>query len=408
MFQSGYHELPIYVHIPFCTEKCAYCDFYSIPNSDSELQSFVVEQILAQLTSLLATLKPLSIPSVYIGGGTPNSIHPELFQRLVTGIARIIQAYSLPQDFEWTVELNPELITAEQLEFLTESPVNRLSVGTQSFSARSLRVIGRNAGLNETVSGVELLSSYWPQRWSLDLITGLPDQSRREAEHDLESALSYAPGHISLYTLTVEAGTPLEEQLKADVIRERASDEVAEILIQLWSILKDRGYRHYEISNLALPEEIGRHNWYYWRLNPYLGVGPAAVSTLQSSSGLPVRATTPASISRFTGSSSPETLLQTELLSPEQFLLEYIMMGLRTIPGIEVERFLDIFGYDIREILPHTLENHMKAGRLRLHTEDGSQYVSITEAGMLLLDTLLVQAAGEIEHLRPQLNWPPP
>lgn len=407
MFQSGYHELPIYIHIPFCTQKCAYCDFYSIAHSDAKLQSIVVGQILTQLTSLLENLKPRSIPSLYIGGGTPNSLPPELFQRLITGIARITQTYAFRPDFEWTVELNPELITPEQLEFLTESPVNRLSVGTQSFSECSLRIIGRNAGLEETIAGVELLKGRWPQRWSLDLICGLPDQSRGEAEHDLQAALSYAPGHISLYTLTVEAGTPLEAQLGAGNIRERASDEVAEILAHLWSILEDRGYRHYEISNFARPQQTGRHNWYYWRLNPYLGVGPAAVSTLQSPDALPVRAVTPASVSQFTGSSSPETLLQTELLSPEQFLLEYIMMGLRTIPGIEVERFMSIFGYDIREILPHTLEIHMEAGRLRLHTVDGSTYLSVSEAGMLLLDSILVQAAGEIEHLQPRLNWPP-
>lgn len=397
MFRSGYTELPIYFHVPFCVKKCDYCDFFSIPGSSAELQGRVVDQILAQLETLLKALRPQSIPSLYIGGGTPNSLSPALFQHLITGISRRVEPYIRHSDYEWTVELNPELISAEQLDFLNESRVNRLSIGTQSFSEDALQTIGRNAGLAETVSGLELVQKWWRQRWSLDLITGLPQQSRAAARRDLEAALAFSPGHISLYTLTVEPDTALEQRVRSGEVRPSSNDEVAAILTQLWKELHNRGFRHYEVSNFARPQQIGRHNWYYWRLQPYLGIGPAAVSTLQAANGRPIRARNTASLS---------TSLETETLTPTQFLLEYLMMGLRTIPGIEVEVFARIFNSDIRNVLARTIPSSLATGLLRFHTSDDRTYLSITEAGMLLLDHILVQAADEIDRLQPKLNWP--
>lgn len=406
MFTSGYSELPIYVHVPFCSKKCDYCDFFSVPGSDFRQQSRVVDQTLRQLSALLAELKPRAVPTVYIGGGTPNSLFPELFQSLISGISHILNAYGLLPSYEWTTELNPELLTAEQMAFLRESPVNRLSVGIQSFSAHYLRAIGRNAGPEETLNGLELLKAQWKQPWSLDLITALPQQTALDAQRDLETGLSFSPGHISLYTLTVEGDTPLYKKLQAGGLSESSSDEVAEILTALWTMLETNGYRHYEISNFARPKQSGRHNWYYWRLRPYLGVGPAAVSTLQHSNGQAVRATVPASIPEFINSTAPAELLEKELLTPDQFMLEYLMMGLRTVPGIELETFSRIFGHDIRNILKITLKDHLAAERLIFHTDEGKEFLSVTESGMLLLDKILVQAAAEIEPLHPRMNWP--
>jgi oxygen-independent coproporphyrinogen III oxidase len=410
MFLSAYSELPIYVHVPFCRKKCDYCDFFSIPGSSAELQSRVVEQILLQLETLLDTLRPQAVPSLYIGGGTPNSLSPPLFERLITGINRSVEPYVWHSDFEWTVELNPELISAEQLDFLAKSPVNRLSIGTQSFSESALQSIGRNAGLSKTISGLELVQKWWQQRWSLDLITGLPQQSREEALQELDTAFSFSPGHISLYTLSVEKNTPLERRVLSGEIKTSSDDQVADILVQLWSVLHENGFQHYEVSNFAQPQQTSRHNWYYWRLKPYLGIGPAAVSTLPAAKGLPIRAQTPASISEFLTrklvSGPPFASLATEKLTPNQFLLEYLMMGLRTIPGIEVEECAQIFNHDIREVLEHTLDRSLESGLLRLHTIDKRSYLSITEPGMLLLDHILVQAAEEISGLQPELNWP--
>ncbi len=406
MFKNGYSELPIYVHVPFCSKKCDYCDFFSIPRSDPQQQRRVVEQTLRQLSTLLAALKPRAIPTVYIGGGTPNSLFPELFQRLINGISHILEAYRLVPGYEWTVELNPELITPEQMDFLRESPVNRLSVGVQSFSEHYLRAIGRNAGPEETLAGLNLLKAQWNKSWSLDLITGLPQQSADDAQHDLKTGLSFSPGHVSLYTLTVETDTPLHKRLQAGAVSESSPDEIAEVLTALWAFLGQNGFGHYEISNFARPQQTGRHNWYYWRLQPYLGVGPSAVSTLQHSNGHAVRASVPASIPEFLLSTSPEELLECELLTPDQFMLEYLMMGLRTVPGIEVETFSSIFGYDLRDILQNTLRTHLQPGRLKLHTPQGKDFLSVTEGGMLLLDHILVQAASEIEGLHPQLHWP--
>ncbi len=404
-----YSELPIYIHIPFCRRKCGYCDFYSLSSVDTQLQSQVINNILAQLELLLNELRPIRVPSVYIGGGTPNSLTPQLFKKLISGIETLIAPYRKTRPltaFEWTVELNPELITSKQIYFLKESGVNRLSVGVQSFSEEALTLIERNAGLDETLRGLALVTEHWKERWNLDIITGLPQQTAVEAQKDIETAIGYSPTHISLYALTIEKHTPLEKRVQAKSLLPQTEDNSAEILLLLWHKLKLHGFEHYEVSNFSRPNQESRHNLYYWRMKPYAGIGPGAVSTLRDSRGLPARAQVPQDIKRFAQSSYTLEELEWEELLPYQFLLEYLMMGLRTVPGIDTTEFHRIFGIDIEKSLSETIRQQTALGRLRIHEVENKSYVSVTEAGMMLLDHILIQAAREIEELEPDLNWP--
>jgi oxygen-independent coproporphyrinogen-3 oxidase len=404
-----YSELPIYIHIPFCRRKCGYCDFYSLSSIDMQLQAQVISDILVQLELLLNALQPIRVPSVYIGGGTPNSLAPQLFQKLISGIEALITPYrkaSPLSAFEWTVELNPELITSEQILFLKESGVNRISVGVQSFSDDAFTLIERNAGLDETLEGLALVTQHWKDRWNLDIITGLPQQTAAGAQKDIETAIGYSPSHISLYALTIEEHTPLEKRVQAGKLVPQTADDTAEVLKLLWRTLTQYGFTHYEVSNFARPNLEGRHNLYYWRMKPYAGIGPGAVSTLSDSRGLPIRAQVPQDIKRFAQSSNPVAELEWEELLPSQFLLEYLMMGLRTIPGIDTAAFRRIFALDIERILSETIRQQTALGSLRIHEVEDKSYVSVTEAGMMLLDHILIQAAREIEGIEPDLYWP--
>ena len=379
----------------------------------------MIRNILVQLELLLNTLQPIRVPSVYIGGGTPNSLAPQLFQNLISGIEALISPYRRAEAlgtsdsvsesnpaFEWTVELNPELITSEQLLFLKESGVNRISVGVQSFSEDALKLIERNAGLDETLNGLALVTTHWIDRWNLDIITGLPQQATAGAQKDLETAIGYSPTHISLYALTIEEYTPLEKGVQSGRLSPQSADDTAEVLKLLWSTLKLHGFTHYEVSNFARPNQESRHNLYYWRMQPYAGIGPGAVSTLRNSRGLPARVQVPRNIEMFAQSSNPFNELTWEELLPSQFMLEYLMMGLRTIPGIDTAAFHRIFGLDIEKTLPHTIREHSSRRNLRIHEVDTRTYLSVTEAGMMLLDHILIQAAREIEGIEPDLEWP--
>lgn len=410
-FDKNFHysELPIYVHVPFCRNKCGYCDFFSQSSEDRQLQEKVVSGILIQMETLLLTLGPENIPSIYIGGGTPNSLPLKLFQKLITGIAGLASPYMKNNSMEWTVELNPELITDEQLFFLKDTAVNRLSIGVQSFSQYSLDLIERNAGLDETLKGLSIVVAHWNRRWNLDIITGMPEQSIQDAVFDIKSALSYGPSHISLYTLGIEAHTPLHEKVQSGKILPKSGDETAEFLLRLWEILSEKGFQHYEISNFALPQEESRHNLYYWHLQPYAGLGPGSVSTLRAPQGSPARVITPPSVHEFASIDNPISLLEGESVSPHQFLLEYLMMGLRTIPGIDIEAFKSIFDIELQHLLAGTLQEHFRRKNMRLHNRDAKTYLSLTESGMMILDHILVQAVREIEDfkgLRLALHWP--
>ncbi len=404
-----YSELPVYVHIPFCSKKCGYCDFFSISKADSLLQEKVVQNILIQLELLLKATNPLCIPSVYIGGGTPNSLPADLFYFLIQKIASQVNPYIDKKEFEWTVELNPEFITHEQLSFLMKHGVNRISVGVQSFSQTALNRIERNTRLKDTIEGLEIVSTYWDRRWNMDIITGLPQQSINEAQYDLTQALSFHPPHISLYTLTIEDTAPLYRLIESGKLKALDPDLTTDILWSSWDLLRRRGYHHYEISNFALPNEEGRHNLYYWQLKPYAGIGPGAVSTLIDTSGRPARAEMSRSVKQFAACTNPLTLYKWEQLTAHQFLLEYLIMGLRTIPGIDINSFYKIFNLDLQELLVCTIRKYRAKRKLQLHSSYGRTYLSVNEPGMMLLDSILLEAAAEIEkqnlHIA-GIHWP--
>jgi oxygen-independent coproporphyrinogen-3 oxidase len=413
----------LYIHVPFCRSKCGYCDFYSLAGQPPEVQRRILQRTFEQIDFFLQQISPGTIGTVYIGGGTPNSLEPETFSDILERAAALCVETSVT---EWTVELNPECITSAQLSELREAGVSRISVGAQSFSEPILRFLSRNTTADETRGALELVSDTWEGSWNIDLITAVPGQTEEAALDDLGKAVGFGPDHISFYSLTVEAGTPLADREAAGGFIRKSDEEAAAALRRGWDMLRAAGYSHYEVSNFARPGRSSRHNLYYWRMHPYLGAGPGAVSTLPAAHGnLPLRLSVSRNFEEFLdGSFFPETgpgtlnrvagttrkALDAEMLREGEFLLEYLMMGLRTVPGIELNEFRRIFGTDIRNVIPGTIERALRDELLTLdpsERRENCDYLSPTETGMLLLDAVLLQAAVEAEKRSVELNWPP-
>jgi oxygen-independent coproporphyrinogen III oxidase len=352
------------------------------------------------------------VTSLYVGGGTPSSIGIDATALLLGKLSKILPLRKdHPGNFEFTIEVNPESVTQELLGLYHEMGVNRLSVGVQTFSDSNYTRIGRVGTPEQTRRALEMIADAWDGEFSLDLISALPGQTIKSGLADVREALSYAPHHISLYTLTIEPGTPLHNDLKIGKIKPPGDSEITVWERQIL-LLEDSGYDRYEISNYALPGCRSRHNMSYWHMLPYLGCGPAAVSTLPSTAG-PVRIENHRSLRYFKDPLIPpaddpftsDTKLKYgesyEHISPAAFFLEHLMVGLRLSDGIERSRIETIFGIDPLIPLRRTLEKWQES------VEIDAKHLKLTKAGRNFLDGFLQDAAFELdEYPFPIPAWP--
>ena len=359
-----------------------------------------MDALLRQLEHFLEILQVRRIDTVYIGGGTPNSLDPWVFEKLISGISRNLQPLG---PGEWTVELNPEFVEEDQLRLLRDRGVNRLSVGIQSFSPDALQLLGRRATVEQNRGALEVIRRIWPGDWNLDLISLLPGQDAVAALEDLGKALSFHSPHLSLYGLGIEERTPLYALYQRGGIRPLEQNVQADMLLRMWDLLDRSGYRHYEVSNFALPGHESRHNRHYWRLDPYLGLGPGAVSTLASNrhplrlSGTPDIEGYIRSYRNAVQADSLELLgYEVEEIEYWDFMFEYLMMGLRTRPGVEPERFEEIFDVPLLDILSPGRGSEF--GELLSVDSSGSLYLD--DPAMLTLDRLLSQVWDVLQSFK--------
>ncbi len=260
----------IYIHIPYCRGKCVYCDFYSVPSRRG--MEAVAEGIAAELRAALATPGLPPVSTVYIGGGTPSVMPPEL----LATIAREIPADAVE---EFTVEANPDDVTPQWTEAMRAMGVNRVSMGVQSLDDAVLRSIGRRHTAAEAVAAVDTLISGGIDNVSCDLIYGLPGQSYEGWERDLRALLELPLAHLSAYCLTWAEGTPLYRMMMAGKAAPADDADLAARYELLERLTAEAGYEHYEISNFARPGRRSRHNSLYWaRDGRWIGAGPAAHS----------------------------------------------------------------------------------------------------------------------------------
>ena len=326
----------LYVHLPFCRHRCAYCDFASEPLSahrGSGRVELYLDRVREEIESAEESLVP-ALDTIYLGGGTPTALPPELLLPFAGALAE-----RLGPGGEFTVEANPESVDRLLLEELRAAGVNRLSLGIQSFSEELRRTLGRRVPQKAVDGALEAVRETGWQEWSLDLVYGIPGASWEDLRSDVERALGAGPAHISLYDLTyTDSFAARLRRRSGPQARELAESVAEEHYAQVVDRLEEAGYRRYEVSNFAFPGHESRHNLAYWRLEDYLGVGAAAVSTVGFR-----RWTNPRRVRAYLEGRPPEA----ETLDERTKMIERAMLGLRTREGVamaEVRPVLDESG----------------------------------------------------------------
>lgn len=360
----------LYIHIPFCTTKCGYCAFYSLPQNacrDDDMSRFL-DVLSRQLEALVEDLgRPFH--TVYIGGGNPGLIGASRIDSLLT------TAFRYGRPVECSMEINPE--TLDESFSLLLGKVDRFSVGIQSFDGRHLRTLGRNADTAACTKALDLLTDFRNEAGTLfnaDLMTNIPRQSLDDALGDIDTLVSWQPDHISLYSLTFEEGTRLiEQEVPA------GEDEEADMLNALWSHLDGLGYEQYEVSAFARDGHYCAHNLVYWNLGQYIGLGPGAESSVGYSSIVSSRESE--SLDGYLSDPSFSSVR----LSREEAVEEYLMTCLRTRWGLDKEEFSRRFSSSFDDLFSSAVST--------LEPEwynDGPDRFRLTRDGIMVLNRILL------------------
>lgn len=382
--------LSLYIHIPFCSSKCAYCDFYSVPlkKTDSyNLQKKLIDALLIETETRLSVLEKVSLQTIFIGGGTPSILNPDLLSDFLIRLGKIT-AGLCKNNIEFTTEANIGSCTEDFLDAASSGGINRLSLGVQSFDTSNLEQLGRKCGTADIFDSAAEIRSSWPHSFSIDLISGL----NRNYIEDLEKAVRLNPDHISAYQLTVEDGTPLHADITAGK-KKRPSDTLQSSAIRgTCSFLKKSGYSRYEISNYSRPGMESRHNTRYWQMQSYLGIGPSAVSSFYDQAPI-TRTENIRDVIKYIDAISKgdnDDLRSTEILSDFDFLVEHYLMGYRMTAGIDETIFQERFGKHSSFYIPETIAGWQRKG---LFCRSRS---ALTSRGLMFLDRMLTDVYDEL------------
>lgn len=360
------NNLGLYVHIPFCTAKCAYCDFYSLAGAQDQWDTYTAA-LCRHIEQWSERCKNYFVDTVYLGGGTPSV----LGESHLTIILRTIrQNYVLLDDAEITCEANPDSMTEEFLAGIRAAGITRLSMGIQSADDAELKALGRIHTFAEAKKAFVRARAAGFDNISVDLMYALPGQTMDGLDRSIRTLLALRPEHLSCYGLTVEPNTPLG---RANPVLPD-EDTQADMYLMLCDRMREAGLEHYEISNFARPGFRSRHNSRYWRQEPYLGFGPGAHSDFGGH--------------RFESPRSLDRWMTGELTEEDADIdraLEYLMLALRTSDGADAAWYEQTFGRDFSPV-ERVLQPLIRAGYVK-HTD--SRW-SLTETGFLLSNRILV------------------
>ena len=326
----------LYIHIPFCESKCIYCDFYSMANNNHLIDKYI-DALLVEAVLRKNELNSETITTVYLGGGTPSLLSITQLSKLVNGLKKVFDFSDLE---EFTIEVNPDDVTADYIQQAKSLGINRVSMGVQSFNDEDLRFINRRHTAKQATDAIHIIKKAGIDNISIDLIYGIPGQNIEKWKNNVDTAILLLVQHISAYTLMYEEGTRLSVMRSLGKITEVDDDVVAAMYDYLVAQLKSNGYTHYEISNFALPGFHSRHNSSYWNLTPYLGLGVAA----HSFDGT-VRRFNPSNLKKYLdalGEGKP--CVEVENITQAEKYDEYVMLRLRTADGIDADELTHRFG----------------------------------------------------------------
>ena len=349
------NDAELYVHIPFCERKCAYCDFLSFPAGEDTKAKYV-NALKHEIAAASGAFKGKIIRSVFFGGGTPTVLQKEFTAEILNMLFR---AFMIRKDAEITIECNPGTSDREKLEYLKNAGINRISIGAQSFDDAKLREIGRIHDQAAIYRCVDDAKEAGFRNINIDLISALPYQTLEDWTLDLKKAAALKPQHISAYSLILEEGTPLYEN--SGGLEFPDEDTERRMYYLTGEILSEYGYSQYEISNYALPGFESIHNSGYWTGVPYLGLGLGASSFTGN-----VRYKNTSDMNEYLESAAcPEKQRKDiEELSKQDLESEFMITGLRMTKGVSLEEFRRRFKEELKEVFEAPMKKHLKTGHL--------------------------------------------
>ncbi|MBQ3244775.1 MAG: radical SAM family heme chaperone HemW [Bacteroidaceae bacterium] len=366
----------IYIHIPFCKQRCSYCAFYS--STLYNIKEEYVDALCNELRMRKEYLKGETVETIYLGGGTPSTLTISQLQKICD---TVYATYPVSDTPEVTIECNPDDLTPEFLKQLKTMPFNRISMGVQSFNDMQLKRLGRRHNAEKACSAVKNARAAGFGNISIDLMFALPGSTKEEWMHDLETAISLKPDHLSAYNLMYEEGTPLYNSLQRGEFKELSEEENLEQFQMLISSMKAAGYRHYEISNFALPGRESRHNSSYWNDTPYIGCGAASHSYNGTS-----REWNIADIKEYIkGINSGKRNFEIEHLNEEERYNDTILTRLRTADGLPLAWMEEKFSGRLNTYMLRAAEKEVALGNLK--EENG--HLSLTEKGIFISDAVI-------------------
>ena len=362
----------LYVHIPFCSSRCSYCDF-ATGLYEGQLAERYVAALIGELRA--SQQRGARVDTIYFGGGTPSLLSPAQLDRI---LATLSEQFEIHPGSEVTLEINPGSVTLEKLEAFHNLGINRASFGSQTFDDRELAKLGRSHTASDALKTFADLRHAGFTNISFDLIAGLPGQTLEGWQRNVKQALDLNPDHLSFYLLEVHSGTPLAEHIRRG-LQPVPDDDLAGVMYQ-WMIehASAAGYEHYEISNLCRPGFHSRHNVKYWTGEPYFGFGCSA----HSYDGQTRRWSNHRDVLKYVEmiENGESPFVAEQELSEADVRAEALFLGMRLMRGVDVRRYRESFGVDLREVHAADLDRFRKAGLLEFEGD----LIRLTRTGALL------------------------
>ena len=366
----------IYIHIPFCKRRCIYCDFFS--TTQSEKKPTYIHALCQELEMRKNYLEGEEIETIYLGGGTPSQLTEEELNEIFTSLYNI---YKVKEDAEITLEANPDDLTPEYVSMLRRLPINRISMGIQTFQEETLKLLHRRHTARQAIEAFQRCREAGFRNISIDLMYGLPGETLDIWKEDLQQAIALHPEHISAYHLIYEEGTALWKLREEHQVEEADEDLSVTLFKTLIDELKQAGYQHYEISNFCLPGLHSRHNSSYWTGKKYLGCGPSAHSFNGSS-----RQWNIASLDNYLkGIASGKPNYEIEELDLYTRYNDFVITSIRTCWGMSLSRLRSEYGEELYRYCLRMAKSHLEQGVLE--TEEDT--LRLTQEGIFISDGIM-------------------
>ena len=371
-------ELGLYLHFPFCISKCPYCDFNSYQLKEDNQISSYISALYQEITAYSQKLKKNNIKTIYLGGGTPTILSGVQIYNILEFCK---DKFTIDKDAEITIEANPGTLDDEKIKLLTESGINRLSLGAQSFNDLLLKKLGRIHNTQDIIDSYYLAREKGFNNINIDIMFALPDQTTKDLQTTLEKAISLKPDHLSLYNLTIKPGTEYYKKYKRGKLKLPTEDEEFDMYNWAINFLKENNFEHYEIANFARPHKRSLHNLIYWQNKPYLGIGAGAYSFIKGY--------------RYMNYENPARYVKEimsgklpvdngEKLSLRKRMIETIILGLRTKDGVGYKKFKTRFGVNLNDIFSKQVNKLVNFGLL----EKSDCKIKLTKKGIFLANTV--------------------